>query len=526
MALKTRFNEAKADHVVSFFEKLLVHTKGSYARQPFLLSPFQRDEIIRPLFGTQMFDPELDEWVRLYNAAWLEMGRKNGKSEVLAGVALYMTGADDEEGAEVYGVAKDTDQATHVFRVARRMVELSPTLSRHFKIYPTNKRITYPKTDSFYRVIAADAMGNLGQNPHGILVDEVIAQPDGELWSALKTGFGTRRQPLMVGATTAGPATAEFARTEHDFSLRVAANPDLDPRRYVFIRNLPKDADWRDEKLWSQPNPALGSFLRPQVLRDELQVALNHPREERDFRMYRLNQWQPGGVDGWDAADCWPDQGNAGLVPEAKLKGKPAWGGMAALSATDLCAIAWTFDNPEGSGLWTLWRYFLPEDRLPDLRGRTGGDADAWVKSGHLTLTDGDEIDIPRITAQIRADAAVFDVRQFSFVKSGAIGIMQPIIAERLFKDDAVTAVSMGGGGASLVDWEAMLRRGEYNHGANPITAWSVAHVVVKQTTTGTQISQMNSSENVYGVIAAELALRRYIVTRHAKSKTLHGASF
>ena len=103
--LEVRCNLERAYHAASFFEELLVHTKGKYARQRFKLSPFQRQQIILPLFGHQMLDPDYDEWVRLYTMAWLEMGRGNGKSELLAGVALYLTGADDEEGAEVYGVA-------------------------------------------------------------------------------------------------------------------------------------------------------------------------------------------------------------------------------------------------------------------------------------------------------------------------------------------------------------------------------------------------------------------------------------
>src|SRR4029077_8692157 len=152
-----RFDPARAKRAVDFFEQLLVHTKGRWARQPFALEDFQRDEIIRPLFGAMMFAPDDEEWVRLYNLAWLELARKNGKSELMAGIGLYLLGADDEEGAEVYSVAKDTDQAGLVFDVAKRMLELSglggpPRAGKPFVIYPTNKRIVYPKLGAFYRV--------------------------------------------------------------------------------------------------------------------------------------------------------------------------------------------------------------------------------------------------------------------------------------------------------------------------------------------------------------------------------------
>lgn len=517
MALETRFNEAKADHVVSFFEKLLVHTKGSYARQPFLLSPFQRDEIIRPLFGTQMFDPELDEWVRLYNAAWLEMGRKNGKSEVLAGVALYMTGADDEEGAEVYGVAKDTDQASLVFDVARRMLELSglggsPRAGLPYSIYPTNKRITYPKTGSFYRVIASDALGNLGQNPHAIVFDEVVAQPNGELWDAMKTGYGTRAQPLMLAATTAGDDTSDFAKTEHDFSERVLRDPTLDPRRFVFMRNLDREADWTDESRWGEANPALGDFLRLRVLQDEMTSARNNPREERRFRMFRLNQWQTGGLEGWVGAEAWGEAGNVGIVPEEKLAGQRCWGGVVAASATDIAAVAWVFQDPEGDGTaaWALWRAFIPEARLNDLNRRTSGKAAAWAKpGGPLIVTEGDQLDIDGIVARIQADSDVFDVQEFGHFAGNALGIAQPLVATGL----PVVSIGSNTPGSALVDWERMLRAGQFNHGGNPIASWQVAHVMARETVGGTaRFDMKGSKENIYLIVAAELALRRYIV--------------
>lgn len=502
----------RAEHGVEFIERLLVHTKGIYARQPFVLSPFQRELIVKPLLGTMMRDPDTGEHTRLYNLAWLEMARKNGKSELMAALALLLCGGDDEEGAEVYGVAKDTDQASLVFNVARRMVELSPVLSRAFTIYPSNRRIVYAKNASFYRVVAADALGNLGQDPHGILFDEVIAQPNGELWDAMKTGFGSRRQPLMVAATTAGDDMADFARAEHDFSLRVAKDPSLDPRRFVFIRNLPVDADWTDEDRWGEANPALGDFLRPQVLRDELTSARNHPREERRFRMFRLNQWQAGGLQGWDGAEHWTEEGNAGIVPEDKIAGQPAWGGVMAASASDLAAVAWLFRNPEGNGVWARWAYFIPEDRMRDLERRTSGAATAWAKAGVLTVTEGNELDIPAIVGHVKDAAERYAVREIAYFSGNALGIAQPLVADRIAE---LVPIGASAPGSSLVDWERMLSRGEFNHGGNPVSAWQVAHLQVRDTAGGVpRIDIKASPENVYGIVAAELALRRLLVAK------------
>jgi len=507
--MRSRDNAERTQRAVDFFEKLLVHTKGVYARQPFLLAEFQR-EIVQTLFGTETFDKESRSWVRRYNLAWLEMGRKNGKSELMAGIALLLTGGDDEEGAEVYGVAKDTDQASLVFNVARRMVELSPVLSQHFKIYPTNRRIVYPKTSSYYRVIAADALGNLGQDPHGILFDEIIAQPNGDLWDALKTGCGSRRQPLMVAATTAGDDPGSFAKIEHDFSARVLEDPKLAPRRFVFMRNAPKDVDPSDEAVWEDVNPAIeAGFLRRQVLRDEYESAKNNPREMRAFMQFRLNQWQDTPSTPWVSLADW--NATAQMVVPDQLKGRRAFGGLVAGSVSDLTALCWTFPpTSEGQPWQVIWRHFLPEENLRDLIARTEGQAEVWAREDRLILTEGDQIDVARHVEVIEADLETFDVQQLAHDTHGVIGIVQQIMANH---PRVPVGIAPNTPGTALLDWERLILAREYHHGADPVTTWQFGHVMVKDSVSGVlRIDRKNSVETVSAIYAAELALRRALL--------------
>lgn len=514
--MNTRFDADRADHAVEFFERLLVHTKGSYARAKFILAPFQREEIIRPLFGTQVLDADSGEWVRLYNLAWLEMARKNGKSELMAGIALYLTGADDEEGAEVYGVARDTDQASLVFNVARRMLELSglggpPLAKLPFVIYPTNKRIVYPKTGSFYRVIPGDALGNLGQDPHGILFDEIIAQPNGELWDALKTGFGSRLQPLMVAATTAGDDPTSFAQSEHDFHERVLADPSIAPRRLVCIHAAPKDAAPNDEVAWAAANPGLGDFLRAQVLRDEYHEAFGpsgNLRARRAFHQFRLNQWQEASLDSPIPLDDW--DASAGMVVEDQLKGRIAYGGLVTAYIEDLTCVCWTFP-PKKPALdyQSIWRFFVPEDALASLVERTDGAAEQWVKDGHLKTTEGNVVDVGEWLAVLRADLARFDIRELAFDQSGALGILQPL------QLDGVEVVKISGqsGGGALLDWARLVAEGHYFHSANPVMRWQIACLMARQGADDVlKIDRKGSRDVVPGAVAAEFALRRALV--------------
>lgn len=104
------FDKAKADHAVNFIN-CLKHTKGRWRGVPFELLPWQ-DEIIRTLYGTVK-----ENGYRQYNTCYCEIPKKNGKSELAAAIALYMTCGDGEWGAEVYGCASDRQQASIVFDV-------------------------------------------------------------------------------------------------------------------------------------------------------------------------------------------------------------------------------------------------------------------------------------------------------------------------------------------------------------------------------------------------------------------------
>lgn len=402
-------------HVAGFFAEVLVHTKGRWTRQPFTLALWQILDIVSPLFGTVVWSAESGRYVRRYRVAWLELARKNGKSELLAGIALYLLVADDEGGAEIYGCARDRDQARKVFDVAERMVKLSSVLSRRLKIYATAKRIVDEKTGSWYEIVAADAAGNLGHNPHGVIVDEVIAQRDSKLWAAMRTAMGARDQPLMVGATTAGDDEHSFAAAEHAEMQRIADDPDRAPHVFVYMRNTPADADPWDETNWTISNPALGTFLSLQTLRDEALEARNDPTKENTFRQFRLNQWvsqssrwMPMHLYDASGGDLWlnPTWGRD------KLAGRECFAGFDLAAKFDLTAWCLAFPTEDDDEpIDILWRFWLPESGLDKLDKLNDGKFSRWAKQGWLTVTEGNVIDYDRVITDIGQDAADFAIR-------------------------------------------------------------------------------------------------------------------
>ncbi|MCX2950854.1 terminase large subunit [Lentzea sp. NEAU-D7] len=414
----THFCTPRADHAQAFAEEICVHTKDRWARKPFILAPWQRDDIVRPLFGEVRWDTESGSYVRRYRIAWIEIARKNGKSELLAFIALYMLVGDGVESAEIYGCARDTEQARLVFNVAARMVALSPVLSRRLRVVEHSARIVDERTNSVYVVVPSDALGNLGSNPSAVIFDEVLTQPNGDFWHAMRTGMGTRLEPLLIAATTAGNDPTSFAKAEHDECVKIAENPDRAPHRFVYLRNLDPDADPWDESNWHLANPALGDFLSLEALREEAIEARNDPAKENVFRQFRLNQWVSQSSR-WMPMHVYLLCTGTDSTPPARLRqlhaGRPAWGGLDLASKMDL--TAWCLIVPTGidGHASALWRFWLPETAVAHLDKHTEGKVSQWVDQGWITATDGEVIDYDVIENDITADTGLVRVADISY---------------------------------------------------------------------------------------------------------------
>lgn len=496
----------RALHAQSFFEEILVHTKGRWARTPFILTDWQRDDIVAPIFAQARWDPESRSYVRVIRIVWIELARKNGKSELLAGIALYMLVADGEEGAELYGCAKDRDQAKKVWDVAERMVQLSPLLSKRLIIKKAEKRIYDPKTSSYYEVVAADAAGNLGHNPHCVLFDEVLTQPNGDLWNAMRTGMGTRTQPLMVAATTPGDDPSGWPKKQHDHYVKVSDDADLEPHALVYMRNLPntvadlealwakhpahkelpKSIDVFDERNWKWPNPGLGDFLSLQALKDEALEARNDPLKENGFRQYRMSQWVSQ-ITRWlpmhlyDACvgDVWP-------TPEwgrDKLAGRVAWAGFDLAAKFDLTAWNLLVPDPDSEAVDLLWRFWMPQGAVDTLNKRNGGMLKPWIDDGWLTVNDGDVVDYERIYADIQSDAETFPIRAMDGDQWSMEPVIQELRARAALDEEQVATYSntfdrMTPG---LTELMSLMKSGRARHHNNPVARWCFDSVEVRK---------------------------------------------
>ena len=348
------YSKAAADYAVNFVE-CLCHTKGTWAGKPFELIDWQ-EQIIRDVFGTLK-----PNGYRQFNTAYIEIPKKQGKSELAAAVALLLTCGDGEERAEVYGCAADRQQASIVFEVAADMVRMCPALNKRVKILASQKRIMYQPTNSFYQVLSAEAYSKHGFNIHGVVFDELHTQPNRKLFDVMTKGSGdARMQPLYFLITTAGTDTHSICYETHQKAMDILEGRKHDSTFYPVIYGAKETDDWTDPKAWKKANPSLDITVGIDKVKAACESARQNPGEENAFRQLRLNQWVKQAIR-WMPMDKWDKC--SFVVNEEDLEGRVCYGGLDLSSTTDITAFVLVFPPEDEEDKYSILPYFwLPEE--------------------------------------------------------------------------------------------------------------------------------------------------------------------
>lgn len=496
------FDEAKAQRAVEFI-RCLKHTKGRWRGQAFDLLPWQ-ETIIRDVFGTVK-----EDGFRQYNTAYVEIPKKNGKSELAAGVALYMTCGDNEWGAEVYGCASDRQQASIVFDVAVDMVEQCPALKRRIKPVMSVKRLVYKPTNSFYQVLSAEAYTKHGLNVHAVIFDELHSQPNRELFDVMTKGSGdARTQPLFFLITTAGTDRHSVCFEQHQKAEDILCGRKVDPTFYPVIYGAADDADWTSEEVWYRANPSLGHTIDIGKVRNACLSARDNPTEENIFRQLRLNQWVKQStrwmqMEKWDAC--------AFPVDEEELLGRECYGGLDLSSSIDITAFVLVFPPRDDSERYVFLPFFwIPEENMVRRVRRDHVPYDVWERQGFLETTEGDVIHYGFIERFIEELGKRFHIKEIAFDRWGAVQMVQNL--EGL----GFTVVPFGQGFKDMSPptkrlMELVLER-NVAHGGHPVLRWMMDNIFVRTDPAGNiKPDKEKSTEKIDGAVAAVMALDRAV---------------
>ena len=496
------YDKDAADYAVNFIE-CLCHTKGTWSRKPFELIDWQ-EQIIRDIFG--VLKPN---GYRQFNTAYIEIPKKQGKSELAAAVALLLTCGDGEERAEVYGCAADRQQASIVFNVAADMVRMCPALSKRVKILDSQKRLIYQPTGSIYQALSADVGNKHGFNTHGVVFDELHTQPNRKLFDVMTKGSGdARMQPLYFLITTAGNDTKSICYEIHQKAKDIIEGRKIDQTFYPVIYGAEESDDWTDPKVWKKANPSLGITVGIDKVKDACESAKQNPGEENSFRQLRLNQWVKQAVR-WMPMDKWDNCEFA--VSEDDLEGRVCYGGLDLSSTTDITAFVLVFPPEDENDKYIILPYFwIPEDNLELRVRRDHVPYDVWERQSFLQTTEGNVVHYGYIEKFIESLGDRFNIREIAFDRWGAVQMVQNLEGMGF----AVVPFGQGFKDMSPPTKELMklVLEQRIAHGGHPVLRWMMDNIFIRTDPAGNiKPDKEKSTEKIDGAVATIMALDRAI---------------
>ncbi|WP_449460607.1 terminase large subunit [Streptococcus suis] len=498
----SHYDKVKADRAVTFINNLS-HTKGKWAGKRFDLLPWQ-EQIVRDLFGIVKEDGN-----RQFLTAYIEIPKKNGKSELAAAIALYLLYADNEASAEVYGAACDRNQASIVFDVAKQMVQMSRPLEKRSKIMGATKRIVNYSNAGFYQVLSAETGTKHGLNVSGLVFDEIHAQPNRHLYDVLTKGSGdAREQPLFFIITTAGTDRNSICYELHTKALDILNGRKKDTSFYPVVYGLFDEDDWNDEANWRRANPSLGHTIGIDRVREAYQQALDNPAEENVFKQLRLNMWTSSSV-AWIPEHVYA-KGNDPIQYE-NLKGRSCYAGLDLSSTSDITAFVLVFPPRFEEENYIVLPYFwLPEDTL-ELRCRRDHVLyDVWERQGYIKTTEGNVVHYGFIEKFIEDLSEIYHIKEIAYDRWNATQMVQNL------EGMGLTMVPFGQGYKDMSppskELYKLMMEGKIQHGGHPVLKWMGQNVVMRQDPAGNiKPDKEKSVEKIDGIVALIMGLDRCI---------------
>jgi phage terminase large subunit-like protein len=502
------------------FIETLSHTKGKWSGHKFSTLDWQY-RAITDIFGTLR-----ENGFRQYTTAYLEICKKQGKSELGAAVALYCLMADQEWSGEVYGCASDRQQASIVFDVAVDMVDQHEEYRKIIKPILSQKRLVYPAKKSYYQVLSADAYSKHGFNVSAVIFDEIHAQPNRGLYDVMTEGSGdARQQPLYFIITTAGddPDRESIGWELHSMAQDILTGAKIDPTFYAMIYGIDKDhkriwtgreyetvegdIDWEDPKIWKKVNPSIDHTVEMEKVVDQYQRAKGNLAREKNFRWLRLNSWEKIKTSRWLSLDFWDLCKDK--VDLERLHGRECYGGLDLSSKIDMTSFCLLFPPDDINKKWIVLPWFwLPEDNLSDRVEHDKVPYDQWQQQGRLNTTPGNVIDYKFIEQFILDLADKYDIREIGYDPWNA---MQTAVR---LEDEGLTMVEVRQGFKSMSppmkEIEQICMGKKIIHGGHPVLRWNVGNVYVKMDENeNIRPVKTKGTERIDGLVAMINAMNR-----------------
>lgn len=511
------FNQEKANRCTEFIQTLKLG--DDFKGQRFYLLEWQR-EALEEFYGTVK-----ENGYRQYHYLYLEMPKKNGKTQLAAGLGVYHLTADGATDGEIYICAADKANASIAFNAAVSMISQSKYLTKRLKIKASVKEIYDPLTNSKMKVLSADAYSKHGYKPTCVIFDELHAQPSRDLWDVMTFGSGSaRKQPVYIVLTTAGddPDHKSIGWEIHEKARKIKeareGNKEYEdiPTWLPIIYGLggdPEDiskVDIYDEEVWYRCNPSLGHTISIETLREEARDAKSSPGAERLFRWLRLNQWISVKNVGWLPLTEYDD--TELIIDESELLHCPCWGGVDLSSTTDLTCITLTFPPyKKRNFFYQLYFPYITAEKMRERQQRDHVPFEDWVQDGYVLTTPGRTINHDTLADKIISLSKIYDLKWIGFDPYSARYI------ENKLQNEGINTAEISQGILYLSEpckeFERMILNRQIFHGHNPCARWCFGNSKICIDCNGNQkIIKTNAIERVDVTVSAEISIAMWMM--------------
>lgn len=495
---KYYFDNKEADRAVAFIETMLRHSKGDKAGELLLLEEWQKERIVKPIFGWKNKKTHL----RKYRTIYVEIARKNGKSTLGASLALYALFCDKEYGAEIFSVAGDRAQASIIFNLAKSMIEQSPELFQRSKLFRNS--IIFPAKGNTYKVLSSDSKLQHGHNCHVCVFDEVHTQPTDELWNVMSTSTASRSQPIMIAMTTAGSSKTDnnICWQLHDYATKVRDGIIKDDSFLPVIFSADEDDDITCEKTWMKANPNYGVSVKKEYLKKESQKAIDLPSYENSFRRLHLSQWVTNETK-WLSDKQWMECYEP--IDIESLKGLSCYGGLDLASVRDLSSLVLYFPMEDKKDV-VLSFFWCPYESIYNRTMKDKLNYNQWSQDGFIHATDGDVQDYSFIIKKINELREIYDIKTIGYDRWNSSSTIVTLV------NDGMNMSPFGQGWASMSaptkELETRVLKKQINHLNNPVMRWMISNVQIKMDEAeNIKIDKKKSTEKVDGIVSLVMSI-------------------
>lgn len=377
------YDERRAKRPVIFIESFCRQSQGKKMGQPLQLEPYQK-AMLEAAFG---FVDDDDR--RRYQEVLDIVGRKNGKTTLLAAIQLYMLIADGEGAPECYQIATARDQAMKGFRECVNMVRQSALLAKHVR---KRQADLYCKENlGFIKPLASDVNHLDSLNGSCVVIDELAAIKNRDIYDLMKQSMSSRSQPMLWCITTNGFVRNGIYDAQYKHASDILSGSVIDDRFLPIIYEQDARGEWGNPEMWIKSNPGLGTIKDREYLAGCVEKAKTDDTFMPTLMVKDFNITENSNA----AYLTWDELDNSEMTP-AGLKFKYGIGGIDAADSIDLNSAKLICMTPGSNKIYVKSMYWIPQSKLDQMATRHHPDDipyDIFASRGLIRITEGNRVD-------------------------------------------------------------------------------------------------------------------------------------